>query len=256
MMQNRLKDRDRGGYATDRYRSHDNYTNAFNMLAQIGLAEKEVTNSRHNAVTQAANAYTARKEQEFKRDSWIAQEKFNLNNYQAGQYNLIREKAESTVASRMEDFEAYEIKNFKQEVDAIEKEYKNNPDKMQEERDKVRKKYDARHAQHRMEVIANVNQEFEQILIDMGKYADANANVFNMFNEKFDVPMFDDTKKLIQIPADMKKLVRKHYPPTETIGPTNNVDQPADNPVINNQDGFQYQVLKNKLSKIFSWGNI
>ena len=54
-MQNRLKDRDRGGYTSDRYRPHDNYTNAFNMLAQIGLAEKEVTNSMRNAVTQAAN---------------------------------------------------------------------------------------------------------------------------------------------------------------------------------------------------------
>lgn len=106
MMQNRLKDRDRGGYTSDRYRPHDNYTNAFNMLAQIGLAEKEVTNSMRNAVTQAANVKALQDRLKFDVSSYSAKLKQSALDYRAGlqmkYQDLIKTYMDSNAEKRKE----------------------------------------------------------------------------------------------------------------------------------------------------------
>lgn len=149
MMQNRLKDRDRGGYTSDRYRPHDNYTNAFNMLAQIGLAEKEVTNSMRNAITQAANVKALQDRLKFDVSSYSAKLKQLALDYNIGlqmEYKkLIQTYMDSKAEERKEKIKKWAEDNqnnyagddaakkalndfkekvYKEDMDAAEKRYK------------------------------------------------------------------------------------------------------------------------------------
>lgn len=123
-MQNRLKDRDRGGYTSDRYRPHDNYTNAFNMLAQIGLAEKEVTNSMRNAVTQAANVKALQDRLKFDVSSYRAKLKQSALDYKAGQ----QMKYEELIQAYMDSKEDKRKKEIEEWIEANWGEYEDNND--------------------------------------------------------------------------------------------------------------------------------
>ena len=128
-MQNRLKDRDRGGYTSDRYRPHDNYTNAFNMLAQIGLAEKEVTNSMRNAVTQAANVKALQDRLKFDVSSYRAKLKQSELDYSTGQ----KMKYENFIQTYMDSNEDKRRKKLEQWAKDNSKKYDKNEDAFKEE---------------------------------------------------------------------------------------------------------------------------
>ena len=123
-MQNRLKDRDRGGYTSDRYRPHDNYTNAFNMLAQIGLAEKEVTNSMHNAVTQAANVKALQDRLKFDVSSQSAKLKQSALDYNTG----LQMKYKDFIQTYMDSNEDKRKKEIEEWIETNWGEYKDDDD--------------------------------------------------------------------------------------------------------------------------------
>jgi hypothetical protein len=152
MMQNRLKDRDRGGYTSDRYRPHDNYTNAFNMLAQIGLAEKEVTNSMRNAVTQAANVKALQDRLKFDVSSYSAKLKQSALDFSTSQ----QMNYENLIQTYMDDNEENRKEKMKKWAKENQDKYKNDPDGFKEafneEREKVYKT-DKNIAEKRYEVI-------------------------------------------------------------------------------------------------------
>lgn len=123
-MQNRLKDRDRGGYTSDRYRPHDNYTNAFNMLAQIGLAEKEVTNSMRNAVTQAANVKALQDRLKFDVSSQSAKLKQSALDYNTG----LQMKYKDFIQTYMDSNEDKRKKEIEEWIETNWGEYDDNDD--------------------------------------------------------------------------------------------------------------------------------
>ena len=214
MMQNRLKDRDRGGYTTDRYRPHDNYTNAFNMLAQIGLAEKEVTNSRHNAAIQAANAYTARKEQEFKRDSWLTESKLELNKYYAGTESTMRDRAHSMIDSSMKDYEDELLMKFKKEMEHLETQHGGPDGVPPAKRKEIENRYNAQYGEKKKEVINTVNSHFAQTIESIRDSAKRDTDAFNMFDPDFSLPKFDfgeDNQDFIKAPKTMLDFIEKYY---------------------------------------------
>ena len=214
MMQNRLKDRDRGGYTSDRYRPHDNYTNAFNMLAQIGLAEKEVTNSRHNAAIQAANAYTARKEQEFKRDSWLTESKLELNKYYAGTESTMRDRAHSMIDSSMKDYEDELLMKFKKEMEHLETKYGGPDGVPPEKRKEIEDRYNAQYGDKKKEVINTVNSHFAQTIESIRDSAKRDTDAFNMFDSDFSLPKFnfgEDNQDFIKAPKTMLDFIKKYH---------------------------------------------
>ena len=206
MMQNRLKDNNRGGYVDDKYRSHDNFTNAFNMLAQIGLAEKGLTNQGYEAVNQASNAYTARKEQEFKKDSWIADKKLGLSNDYRGQYISLKEKALSALDSRMTNFQTDHLEAFTKAMESLKDYYGGDTDN--EEYivgkntiiDEFNNEYTAKYR----EELDLVNEEYSGVMDDLIKYADTDAEVFDMLDTTWTPPSagYGDKKNLVLEPID------------------------------------------------------
>ena len=206
MMQNRLKDNNRGGYVDDKYRSHDNFTNAFNMLAQIGLAEKGLTNQGYEAVNQASNAYTARKEQEFKKDSWIADKKLKLSNEYRGEKALRQEQARTALDSRMTSFQTDHLEAFTKAMESLKASYGGNTDDedyivgkntiIEEFNDEYTAKY--------REELNLVNEEYSGVMDDLIKYADTDAEVFNMLDTTWTPPStgYEDKKNLVLEPID------------------------------------------------------
>jgi len=187
MMQNRLKDRDRGGYTSDRYRPHDNYTNAFNMLAQIGLAEKEVTNSMRNAVTQAANVKALQDRLKFDVSSYSAKLKQSALDYNTGQQmmyeNLIQTYIESKEDERRKKLEKWAKDN--------ENNYKNNKKDFE-------KAFNAKVDEYKKTDIEAAKKQYEKIsnLIDsyskaMQKHIEEFDDVFSLYPNNSDKAILD-----------------------------------------------------------------
>lgn len=210
MIQNRLKDRDRGGYTSDRYRPHDNYTNAFNMLAQIGLAEKEVTNSRHNAATQAANAYTARKEQEFKRDSWVTDKKLKLSNEYRGEHAALKEQAMSTLDSRMTSFRTDHLEKFLNEVDKLKTHYGEGSNDFTIGLNTLIDDFNNEYTEKYKTEVNQVNEEYSGVMNDLIKYADTDSNVFDLLGSKWNPPSSGYGKKKNLILEPIENIIAKY----------------------------------------------
>ncbi|HOQ79627.1 MAG TPA: hypothetical protein PLH63_01045, partial [Candidatus Cloacimonadota bacterium] len=167
----RLKDRDRGGYTSDRYRPHDNYTNAFNMLAQIGLAEKEVTNSMRNAVTQAANVKALQDRLKFDVSSYSAKLKQSALDYNTGlqmEYkNLIQTYIESKADERRKKLEKWARDN--------ENNYKNNKKDFE-------KAFNAKVDEYKKTDIEAAEKQYEKIL----NLIDSHSKAMQKHIEEFD----------------------------------------------------------------------
>lgn len=177
-MQNRLKDRDRGGYTSDRYRPHDNYTNAFNMLAQIGLAEKEVTNSMRNAVTQAANVKALQDRLKFDVSSYSAKLKLSALDYSAGQQMMYK----NLIQTYMDDNEDKRKEEIKKWAEENQNNYENNSDFIKAVKKKGKEVYemDIATAEKKYEKILNIINSHSD---DTQKYIKDFDNVFNFYSK-------------------------------------------------------------------------
>jgi len=177
MMQNRLKDRDRGGYTSDRYRPHDNYTNAFNMLAQIGLAEKEVTNSMRNAVTQAANVKALQDRLKFDVSSYRAKLKQSELDYSTAQ----QMEYENLIQTYMDSNEEKRIEKIKKWAEDNENNYKNNEDAFKEEFNRKVNEYKKEDRAAAEKIYKPISDIIKNHSDATQKYIEEFDNVFSLF---------------------------------------------------------------------------